>query len=279
MKYRNLIDNYKKYLSTDNEYDIELEGINFIIQETNHLSRSDLILSLDKEVENEDKLISLLDDYCVKHIPCQYLIGYTYFYGLKFKVTRDVLIPRFDTEILVDEVIKYINTRKIKLRCVDIGTGSGAIAIAVSKNCDVMMDAVDISSKALEVAKLNGKINEVNVNFIESDLLNNTSSKYNIIVSNPPYIDINDKSEGVSKMVDEFEPHLALYSSDHGLYHYKKILDLSVERLSEDGVIFFEIPDNKCEKIREYALKYYKDVKVVEDYHHLRRVLIIENRR
>lgn len=279
MKYRDLIDNYKQYVN--DEYDIELEGINFIIQEICNLSRSELILSLDKNIgiDKEKELISLLDEYCINHIPCQYLIGYTYFYGLKLIVTRDVLIPRFDTEILVDEVIKYINQKKIKLRCVDIGTGSGAIAIAISKNCDVNMDAVDISKKALDVAIKNSKSNETNIMFIESNFLDNTSGKYDIIVSNPPYIDIDDKSEGVSKMVDEFEPHLALYSSDNGLYHYKRILDLSVERLNDEGAIFFEIPDNKCEKIKEYALKYYRDVKVIEDYHHLRRVLIIENRR
>jgi len=284
MNYKTLIENYKKYVDDE----IELSGIEYIIEETLSLTRSQIYLNIDKEVE-ESRLrecTQKLDQYCIHRIPAQYVIGHTYFYGLKFLVNPNVLIPRFDTEILVDEVLQYIhNQNKRNLNLIDIGTGSGAIAIALAKNCQntdlisLQVEAIDISEEALEIASQNAIMNQVDIKFYKSDLLSNTLNTFDIIVSNPPYIDESDKNEGVSNLVDKNEPHLALYSLDHGLSHYKRILDQSVSKLKDDGVLFFEIPDNKCEAIMSYASQYYQEFKVIEDYHHLRRVIKIGAKR
>lgn len=272
MTLRNLIEEYKKYIDDE----IELEGIYFIIEETLNYSRSSLLLNLDKDIDEISLLKNRLDDYAINHIPAQYIIGYTYFYGLKFNVCKNVLIPRFDTEILVDSVIEYIKSMNKTLDIIDIGSGSGCINISIKKNIECNMDACDISDYALNCSKINAKDNNVNINYFKNDLLDNIDKKYDIIISNPPYI---DEEEVIDKLVRDNEPSIALFAKDKGLYFYKKILLQSLKNLKENGIIFFEIPDNKCNDIVNIASMYYNDIKIIEDYHHLKRVLKIGGRK
>ena len=282
MTYRELINKYSEIIKNDNE--LELEGIEFIIQEMTHFSRSELILNLDKQVINIVDICNALDNYCIDKIPSQYVIGYCYFYGVKIHVNPNVLIPRFDTEIAVEEVIEYLEEKQGEVKLLDVGTGSGAIAIAIAnsignsianKNINIKIDAVDISDEALAVARFNCKQNGVDINLYNSDLFSNVNGSFDCIVSNPPYIDEFDINEGLMNIVKYNEPRLALFSKDKGLYHYKRIIKEGSKYLKDDGVLFLEMPDNKCDKIIEFAKDYYNEILIYRDYNNLRRVLKI----
>lgn len=171
--------------------------------------------------------------------PVQYIIGNVDFYGNKIIVNKNVLIPRFETELLIEKTIKYIKSKfNDKIDILDIGTGSGAIAITLNKLADSNVDAVDISGEALEVAKENNKINGTNVNMYISDVFDNVNKKYDVIISNPPYI---SKDEDIMDIVRNNEPHIALYADMNGLYFYDKILSECKNYLKDRFIIAFEI--------------------------------------
>jgi len=170
--------------------------------------------------------------------------------GLKFKVNKNVLIPRPDTEILVEEVLQYIKESKTQ-KVLDMCTGSGAIAIAIKKfsTNNVEIDAADISDKAIEVANNNSKENRVNVNFIKSDLFKNIKQKYDIIVANPPYIE----TEIIKTLSEEVknEPMLALDGGKDGLDVYRRIILEGYNFLNDNGYIFLEIGYNQKDSIEK----------------------------
>ncbi|MCA0133065.1 peptide chain release factor N(5)-glutamine methyltransferase [Winogradskyella alexanderae] len=182
--------------------------------------------------------------------PIQYILGETEFYGLTFKVNKNVLIPRQETEELVDLIIKSSEIkRKQALRVLDIGTGSGCIAISLAKHIpSATVFALDISKQALDVAKENAKINEVEIQFVCADILdeNNRYSRFeglefDIIVSNPPYVRLSEKSE-IMPNVLEHEPHLALFVRDKDpLIFYRAITDFAKKKLKPKGQLYFEI--------------------------------------
>ncbi len=181
--------------------------------------------------------------------PIQYIIGKTEFFGLPFIVTKDVLIPRPETEELVDWIIKETKHRKEDLKILDIGTGSGCIPVALAKNLpNAEVFALDISAEALAIAKQNSELNNVTVNFIQQDILNTDvilsgkrSQKFDIIVSNPPYVLEDEKKEIKANVLDN-EPHLALFvNNDNPLLFYNKIADLAKSHLTKDCLLFFEI--------------------------------------
>lgn len=275
MKYIELI-NYSKDKAFNNK-DFEIEAVYFLIEEIMNISKSELIMKMNHEIESdkEKKLIKAIDEYIYNNKPVQYIIGHTYFYGNKFLVSENVLIPRFDTEVVIEKAIEEIKRtfKDESIRIVDVGTGSGCIAITLFKELNnVIVDAIDISSAALNVAKKNASLLNCDIHFIENDMLKGLNFKYDVIISNPPYI---DEIEDIMDLVRNNEPKLALFSADNGLYHYKTIIDQSLVNLKENGIIIFEIPDNKCDKISEYASKYYNDIKVYKDYNNQRRVMII----
>lgn len=190
--------------------------------------------------------------------PVQYIIGNVNFYGYEIKVNKNVLIPRFETEELVYKTINYI--RKIfkgqKISIVDLGTGSGCIAITLKKKLDnVDVTAVDISEAALEVARENAKLNGCEIKFIEGDMLKPLQYKYDVIISNPPYIDYNDDT--VMQIVKNNEPHIALYAPDNGLYFYKEIINNSDKYLNKKFIIAFEIGCMQGKSLKEISLKKY----------------------
>ena len=193
--------------------------------------------------------------------PIQYLIGYVNFYGYKINVNENVLIPRYETEYLVEKTIKYIKDRfNSDINILDLCTGSGAIAIALSKELNVHVKASDISSKALEVAKINIKENNANINCIESDLFNKIKGKYDVIISNPPYI---SKNEEIMYSVDKYEPHEALYADNEGLFYYDKILSEINKYLNEKYIIAFEIGYTQGESIKRLAEKYLNSPRII----------------
>jgi release factor glutamine methyltransferase len=193
-------------------------------------------------------------------LPVQYIVGNVDFYGITLKVNEDVLIPRFETEELVSKVIQYAaNFRNPSI--VDIGTGSGAIAITLKKKLTSSVTATDISKKALNVAKENALENNVSINFKEGNLLEPLTEKYDIVVSNPPYIAYDEE---IMDVVKNNEPHLALYAPNNGIYYYEEILKNIKKYLNDKYLIAFEIGESQGKKIQELSKKYLDNEAIIE---------------
>ena len=235
-----------------------------------------------KKYIKESNLDDTYYQECIKKldsgIPIQYIIGNVDFYGNIIKVNESVLIPRFETELLVDKTIKKIkqifNNNKIDI--IDLGTGSGCIAITLKKELNSNVDALDISSEALNVAKDNAKNNNVEINFINQDMSTYREKKYDIIISNPPYIKYDEE---IMDIVKNNEPHLALYASDEGLYFYKQIIDNIPYITKEKYLICFEIGYTQSEQIATYAKNKLNNISISieKDYSNKDRFIFITN--
>lgn len=198
--------------------------------------------------------------------PVQYIVGNVDFYGNTINVNENVLIPRFETELLVEKTINLINKYfDKKVEILDIGTGSGCIAITLSKMINSNVDGIDISLDALNVAKENNRLNGTNVSFFQSDVFSNVNKKYDIIISNPPYIAYNEE---IMDIVYNNEPHMALFAENNGLYFYDKIIKESSKYLNDKFIIAFEIGYKQGNLIKEIANKYLSNVMVMieKDY-------------
>lgn len=205
---------------------------------------------------NIDDALKMLDE----GIPVQYIVGNVDFYGYNFLVNKNVLIPRFETEELVDRTIKYVQKYfDGSVRIVDLGCGSGCISITLSKELGVSVDAVDISPDALEVARENCIKNNASVKFYLGNMLEPLHDKYDVIISNPPYISYDEE---IDEIVKKNEPSLALYADNDGLYFYEEILKNCKRCLNDKFLIAFEIGYTQGERIKEFAFKYLGDVSV-----------------
>ena len=204
-------------------------------------NRSECIINSDKEIGIDiiDRFRQIIEDLKA-NIPIQYILGETEFYGLKFKVNKHTLIPRPETEELVLWILEHEFNSAL-----DIGTGSGCIPIAIKKNKNVEISAIDVSEPALLVAKENAKKNEVKINFLKQDILiTDNLERVDVIISNPPYVLEKEKDLMLSNVLDN-EPHLALFvSNKNPLLFYKKIAELSYACLSKKGLLFFEINES-----------------------------------
>jgi release factor glutamine methyltransferase len=228
----------------------EIDSFFFLLIEKElDLQRIDLVLNTQLPVAEEKfKHISNSLSRLKAQEPIQYILGETEFYGFPFKVTKDTLIPRPETEELVEwiitEVAKLQPCNVATFSILEIGTGSGCIPISLAKKIPkATISSIDVSKKALTIAKENALLNAVNIYFIEQDILNTEelSQQYDVIVSNPPYVRELEKKE-IKPNVLENEPHLALFVADNNpLIFYSKIADLAKKHLSEKGVLYFEI--------------------------------------
>ncbi|SHH34141.1 peptide chain release factor N(5)-glutamine methyltransferase [Flavobacterium defluvii] len=226
----------------------EAESFFYLILEDKHKLRQ-IDLALNHELffsESDFAVWDLLLAQLKKEVPIQYLLGKTSFYGLDFEVNENVLIPRPETEELVEWIINEnaATDRIKKLRILDIGTGSGCIAISLAKNLpNAEVYAIDVSKKAIETAKRNANKNKVDVTFMFQDILETKELKcqFDIIVSNPPYVRNLEKEE-IRKNVLDYEPHLALFVDDNdALVFYRKIASLAQNNLLDNGKLYFEI--------------------------------------
>ena len=210
--------------------------------------------------------------------PVQYIVGDVNFYGNILKVNKNVLIPRRETEELVEKTTNYIKKYlKDNISIIDIGTGSGCIPIALKKLIPSLeVSAVDISSEALEVARENANINNVDITFLQSDVFSNVTNKYDCIISNPPYIRYDEE---IMEIVSNNEPHLALFAEDNGLYFYKKIINESDMYLNDKFIIAFEIGEEQGQDIINIAKNKYPNAKVIleKDIQHFERFNFIIN--
>ena len=206
--------------------------------------------------------------------PVQYIVGDVDFYGNTIKVDKRVLIPRFETEGLVEIALNYLTNTNLDV--VDLGTGSGCIPITLKKKLpNINIDAVDISQDALDLALENAKLNNVEINFINGDMLKPLNKKYDCIISNPPYIAYDEE---IMDIVKNNEPNNALYADNDGLYFYEEILKNCKKYLKEKYYIFFEIGYSQGERIKELAIKYLNcNVQIKKDLQGFDRYVIITN--
>ena len=237
MKLAQMFKDFEEKLIAQGE---EAESLSFVYRSLKNLSFTDFVFALQQEVtEEEKKFVEEIYTKLVNHIPAQYIIGHTEFFGMQLKVDERVLIPRPETEELVELIIA--ENPKENLKVLDIGTGSGAIALALAKNRpDWTITAADISQDALDLAMENVNNQGLTLFFIKSNCFSEISSKYDIIVSNPPYISRVDEAE-VGLNVLHSEPHLALFADEDGLAIYRRIAEEAKDYLNDGGKIYLEI--------------------------------------
>ncbi|HEL1584403.1 TPA: peptide chain release factor N(5)-glutamine methyltransferase [Streptococcus suis] len=275
MNYAELFASYEERLEAQGE---EAEALSFTFRGLKSLSLTDLVFLLRQEVSEEDQI--LLEDIfqqLSQHIPAQYIIGKTDFHGLEFAVDERVLIPRPETEELVDLVLQ--ENSRADLRVLDIGTGSGAIAISLAHaRPDWQVTAVDISPQALEVAQKNAENNAVQLNFIQSDVLDQVTGQFDLIISNPPYISPADKEE-VGLNVLHSEPHLALFAEEDGLAIYRKIAEQAGDFLAENGKIYLEIGYKQGQAVSNLFQTHFPDkrVRVLQDQFGKDRKVVVDD--
>lgn len=262
----------KNYLHSHNIADSDIDAW-LLLEYTAKIDRNYYFMHQFEEISN-----ILADEYKIllvrrsEHVPLQYLTNEQEFMGFKFKVNENVLIPRQDTEILVDEAV---NRLKPSMRVLDMCTGSGCIAVSLKRLVrDIEVTAADISSKALAVAIENAELNSADIEFIQSDLFENVRGKFDIIVSNPPYI----PSETVDLLMEEVrehEPRLALDGMSDGLYFYRLIVRESTRFLEDNGFLMLEIGHDQREAVINIMKEAgFKAVTGIKDLAGLDRVVI-----
>ena len=256
----------------------EIEDANLdawlLLEYVSGISRGWYFVHEDEEIsENDIEEYQILIEQRGKHIPLQQLTKEAYFYGMKFFVNENVLIPRQDTEVLVEQVLS-LSKEKENLKLLDICTGSGCILLALLANLkQASGTGVDLSEKALEVAQRNGKELGIEVSWVQSDLFDKVSGSYDIIVSNPPYIETS-VIEGLMDEVKLYEPRMALDGTEDGLFFYREITMQAGKYLKNNGILAFEIGYNQGKAVSEFMKENgYKEVQVLQDLAGLDRVV------
>ena len=271
MKYAELVKQgqLKLFKAGINDYDFDAW---VLVEKICGISRTEYFVKMHDEVSMEaaDRYFQAIDKR-ITHYPLQYIVGEWEFMGLTFKVNEHVLIPRQDTEVLVEKAVSVIESEftnyKGNINVMDMCTGSGCIGISVAKNVNhTHVTCVDVSKEALEVAKENAQNNKVkNISFVQSDLFTNVSGKYNVIISNPPYI-TSSEIEKLMPEVKDYEPRIALDGDKDGLKFYRLIIERSKEYLEEKGFILFEIGYDQGKQVKELLKqKGFADIEVLKD--------------
>ncbi len=245
-----------------------------IISHILKMKRLDIYLHLENEIsETQLNSILVIAERRKKCEPLQYILGETEFYGYKIKVNKSVLIPRPETELLVEKIIKEENNVN---RILEIGTGSGAIVIALKKHFkNSIVLGSDISKDALKIAAENAEINCVQLEFVKSDIFENIAGRFDFIISNPPYISP-DEYEQLPIEIRDHEPKSALQAENNGLYYYEKILQNAKEHLTKSGMIYFEIGCDQAEKIAEIAKENgFSNIQIFKDLNGYNRIMRI----
>ena len=275
MNYVETISQLEKQLQEIGE---DPENLTYVFRELKGWSLLDFILHRNKEVtESDQKILESIMAQLEDHRSPQYITGKAYFRDLELAVDERVLIPRPETEELVDLVLK--ENSKADLRVLDIGTGSGAIAISLkSARPDWQVTASDISQGALQLAEENSKLNQVSLDFVESDVFGQITGTFDVIISNPPYIAYGDKDE-VGMNVLASEPHLELFADEDGFAIYRQIIEGAGEHLSENGKLYFEIGYKQGDGLRALLSKHFpqKRVRVLEDIFGKDRKVVMDN--
>ena len=271
MTYRELYECGKVQLQQASVVDAENDAW-YLLEYVTGRNRTWYFMNMTSEVRKEEQeRYQELIEVRKKHIPLQHITGEQEFMGLSFLVNEHVLIPRQDTEILVEWVLKVLQPGMTVL---DMCTGSGCILVSLAKFVDgILVTGADISKQALEVAKHNAQKHNVDATFVQSDLFETIEMKYDVIVSNPPYIRT-DVIEGLKEEVKLHDPYIALDGKEDGLYFYRKIVEESVKFLNPGGKLYFEVGyDQGCEVKELMEAQGFKEVAVKKDLAGLDRVV------
>ena len=256
----------------------EAESLSFVYRALNKLSFTDFVLKLQAEVSEEDReQLKAILEQLLAHKPAQYIIGSSDFHGLILKVDERVLIPRPETEELVELILS--ENPESSMSVLDIGTGSGAIALALANSRpDWQITASDLSNDALALAVENAQSCGLSLTFVQSDCLEAISGRFDIIVSNPPYISKADKDE-VGLNVLTSEPHMALFAEEDGYAVYRKIAEQAGNYLTEKGKIYLEIGYKQGDGIRVLLKKNFpkKRIRVLKDQFGKDRMVVVDN--
>ena len=275
MKLAQSFKDFEEQLITQGE---EAESLSFVYRNLKNLSFTDFIFAIQQEITPDEKeFVESIYKQLAAHVPAQYIIGNTEFYGLELKVDERVLIPRPETEELVELILT--ENAKPNQSVLDIGTGSGAIALALAKNRpDWLVTASDISPDALNLASENASLQDLKISFKKSDCFEEIAENYDIIVSNPPYISRADESE-VGLNVLHSEPHLALFAEEDGLAIYRKIAQEAKNHLREGGKIYLEIGYKQGHSVPALFRKYLpeKRVRILKDQFGQDRMVVVDN--
>ena len=275
MKLAQLFSDFEEELIRQGE---EAESLSFVYRSLKNLSFTDFVFALQQELtEKEKQFVEEIYQQLVTHIPAQYIIGHADFFGMQLTVDERVLIPRPETEELVELILD--ENHEENLSVLDIGTGSGAIALALAKNRPAWsVTAADISQDALDVASENAKNQKLNIFFKKSDCFAEISEKYDIIVSNPPYISREDESE-VGLNVLHSEPHLALFADEDGLAIYRRIAEDAKDYLKDGGKIYLEIGYKQGQSVPELFRKHLpeKHVRTLKDQFGQDRMVVVDD--
>lgn len=262
-----------------NTKDVDINEVYMVLNEILNMSTPEIKLNRNKTLtKKEYKKIYTVIKKIKNGIPAQYALKKAYFYGFSFYVDKNVLIPRPETELLVEKTNELINKnfKKEKVKILDIGTGSGVIGITLSKlNKKRIVVATDISSVALKIAKKNSKLNNACVQYKKTNLYDKVNMKFNVIISNPPYI--KKDSLDIEERVKRTEPHLALYAKNDGLYYYEEILKNIKDIIEKEHIIAFEIGENQVQKIKKIIKRELPDEKIIvkKDYNNFDRYMFI----
>ena len=275
MKLAQLFSDFEEELIRQGE---EAESLSFVYRSLKNLSFTDFVFALQQEVtEGEKQFVEEIFQQLATHKPAQYIIGHADFFGMQLKVDERVLIPRPETEELVELILAENSAENLKV--LDIGTGSGAIALALAKNRpNWLVIAVDISLDALEVAELNRRNQNLNIVYKKSDCFEAISSKCDIIVSNPPYISQVDEAE-VGLNVLHSEPHLALFADEDGLAIYRRIAEDAKDYLTDGGKIYLEIGYKQGQSVPALFRKHLpeKRVRTLKDQFGQDRMVVVDD--
>ena len=275
MKLAQLFSDFEEELIRQGE---EAESLSFVYRSLKNQSFTDFVFALQQEVDEEEKqFVEEIYQQLATHKPAQYIIGYADFFGMPLTVDERVLIPRPETEELVQLILA--ENPKENLKILDIGTGSGAIALALAKNRpNWLVTAADISQNALDVASENSKNQNLQLFLKKSDCFTEISEKYDIIVSNPPYISREDESE-VGMNVLHSEPHLALFADEDGLAIYRRIAEDAKDYLKDGGKIYLEIGYKQGQSVPELFRKQLpeKRVRTLKDQFSQDRMVVVDD--
>jgi len=276
MKLAQLFSGFEEELIRQGE---EAESLSFVYRSMKNLSFTDFVFALQQEVttEEEKEFVEEIYQQLSAHKPAQYIIGHADFLGMQLKVDERVLIPRPETEGLVELILAENPEENLKV--LDIGTGSGAIAIALAKaRSDWSVTAADISQEALELANENAKNQNLQIFLKKSDCFTEISEKYDIIISNPPYISREDESE-VGLNVLHSEPHLALFADEDGLAIYRRIAEDAKDYLKDGGKIYLEIGYKQGQSVPELFRKHLpeKRVRTLKDQFGQDRMVVVDD--
>ncbi|WP_082812219.1 peptide chain release factor N(5)-glutamine methyltransferase [Clostridium sp. Marseille-P299] len=277
ISYNNALKEAITYLEQEDIMDAKIDAW-YLLEYITGFSRVDFLLRGNEDMSDQEyQKLRELTAKRAAHVPLQHLIGTTEFMGLSFCVNEHVLIPRQETELLVEEVLKVCNGRTV----LDMCTGSGCIIISLATLGNVKEAyAVDLSNEALAVASKNATLHNANITFIQSDMFkdiknnNNINTKFDIIVSNPPYIKTEDIKD-LMQEVKEYEPYMALDGDEDGLKFYRIIANEAGNYLNEGGYLFLEIGYNQGEDVKQLlSERNFTNIKLLKDYAGLDRIII-----